>query len=88
VPALCETQNLKAARNFFNKEKTNELRRILPLGNAAFHAGRTGRECLLCRSNGSRGGPTRATWLFYAIFGLVVFPWILAFATVPNLRVS
>jgi L-rhamnose-H+ transport protein len=24
-------------------------------------------------------------WLFYAIFGLVVFPWILALATVPNL---
>jgi len=24
-------------------------------------------------------------WLFYAVFGLVVFPWILALATVPNL---
>ncbi|MDD2600203.1 MAG: L-rhamnose/proton symporter RhaT [Kiritimatiellae bacterium] len=24
-------------------------------------------------------------WLFYAIFGLIVFPWILAVATVPNL---
>ncbi|MEI7901957.1 MAG: L-rhamnose/proton symporter RhaT [bacterium] len=24
-------------------------------------------------------------WLFYAIFGLVIFPWILALATVPNL---
>ena len=24
-------------------------------------------------------------WLFYAIFGLVVFPWILALLTVPNL---
>ena len=24
-------------------------------------------------------------WLFYAIFGLVVFPWILALMTVPNL---
>jgi L-rhamnose-H+ transport protein len=24
-------------------------------------------------------------WLFYAIFGLIVFPWILALATVPNL---
>ena len=25
-------------------------------------------------------------WLFYAVFGLVVFPWILALATVPNLK--
>jgi L-rhamnose-H+ transport protein len=24
-------------------------------------------------------------WLFYAIFGLVIFPWILALSTVPNL---
>ena len=24
-------------------------------------------------------------WLFYAIFGLILFPWALAFATVPNL---
>ncbi len=24
-------------------------------------------------------------WLFYAVFGLVVFPWLLALATVPNL---
>jgi L-rhamnose-H+ transport protein len=24
-------------------------------------------------------------WLFYAIFGLVIFPWILALTTVPNL---
>lgn len=24
-------------------------------------------------------------WLFYAIFGLIIFPWILAVATVPNL---
>ena len=24
-------------------------------------------------------------WLFYAIFGLVVFPWVLALVTVPNL---
>ena len=25
-------------------------------------------------------------WLFYAIFGLVIFPWVLAVLTVPNLK--
>ena len=25
-------------------------------------------------------------WLFYAIFGLVLFPWALALLTVPNLK--
>lgn len=32
-----------------------------------------------------KGWAYESYWLFYAIFGLVVFPWILALATVPNL---
>jgi L-rhamnose-H+ transport protein len=32
-----------------------------------------------------KGWAYESYWLFYAIFGLVVFPWILAIATVPHL---
>jgi len=32
-----------------------------------------------------KGWAYESYWLFYAIFGLVVFPWILALATVPDL---
>ena len=32
-----------------------------------------------------KGWAYESYWLFYAIFGLVIFPWILALMTVPNL---
>lgn len=32
-----------------------------------------------------KGWAYESYWMFYAIFGLVVFPWILALMTVPNL---
>ncbi|MDX9866907.1 MAG: L-rhamnose/proton symporter RhaT [Kiritimatiellia bacterium] len=33
-----------------------------------------------------RGWAYESYWLVYAIFGLLLFPWLLAWATVPNLR--
>lgn len=32
-----------------------------------------------------KGWAYESYWLFYAVFGLVIFPWTLALATVPNL---